>query len=127
MADYLTNDTDLQAVADAIRAKGGTSAPLVYPSGFVSAIQASGGKELVSLTVTASGPTAGNPTIWYCSADGVKQMEKYKTPVQCLKNSAIIAAAGGLTLFTGLIQIEDLGGGVHIYQITDNATATHGY
>ena len=38
--DYLTNDTDLKKVADAIRAKGGTSAQLVYPSGFVSAIQA---------------------------------------------------------------------------------------
>lgn len=38
--DYLTNDTDLKKVADAIRAKGGTSAPLAYPSGFVSAIQA---------------------------------------------------------------------------------------
>lgn len=40
MADYLTNDADLKAVADAIRAKGGTSAPLTYPDGFVSAIGA---------------------------------------------------------------------------------------
>ena len=38
--DYLTNDTDLKKVADAIRAKGGTSDPLAYPNGFVSAIQA---------------------------------------------------------------------------------------
>lgn len=40
MAEYLTNTADLTSVADAIRAKGGTSAPLAYPSGFVSAIQA---------------------------------------------------------------------------------------
>ena len=40
MAEYLTNTADLTAVADAIRAKGGTSDPLVYPDGFVSAIQA---------------------------------------------------------------------------------------
>lgn len=40
MAEYLTNTADLKAVADAIRAKGGTSEPLVYPDGFVSAIQA---------------------------------------------------------------------------------------
>lgn len=40
MADYLTTDTDLTAVADAIRAKGGTSAALEYPDGFVSAIGA---------------------------------------------------------------------------------------
>ena len=41
MAEFLTFDTDLTAVANAIRAKGGTSAQLIYPSGFVSAIQAS--------------------------------------------------------------------------------------
>lgn len=40
MAEFLTFDTDLTAVANAIRAKGGTSAQLIYPSGFVSAIQA---------------------------------------------------------------------------------------
>ena len=40
MAEYLTNTADPTAVADAIRAKGGTSAQLVYPAGFVSAIQA---------------------------------------------------------------------------------------
>lgn len=39
MAEYLTNTADLTAVADAIRAKGGTAAQLVYPAGFVSAIQ----------------------------------------------------------------------------------------
>lgn len=39
MAEYLTNDTDLKKVANAIRAKGGTSANLSYPDEFVSAIQ----------------------------------------------------------------------------------------
>lgn len=38
MADYLTTDTDLTTVADAIRAKGGTSAALEWPSGFAQAI-----------------------------------------------------------------------------------------
>ena len=38
MAEYLTNTTDLTAVANAIREKGGTTAPLVYPDGFVTAI-----------------------------------------------------------------------------------------
>ena len=40
MAEYLTKTEHLTAVADAIRTKGGTSEPLVYPDGFVSAIQA---------------------------------------------------------------------------------------
>ena len=38
MAEYLTNTTDLTKVASAIREKGGTSDPLVYPDGFVVAI-----------------------------------------------------------------------------------------
>jgi len=37
--DYLTTDTELASVANAIRTKGGTSTALVYPDGFVSAIQ----------------------------------------------------------------------------------------
>ncbi len=40
MAEYLTNTADLTKVASAIREKGGTSASLVYPDGFVTAIQA---------------------------------------------------------------------------------------
>ena len=39
MTDYLTTDTDLTSVANAIRTKGGTSAQLTFPSGFVTAIQ----------------------------------------------------------------------------------------
>lgn len=40
MADYVVRDTQLASVADAIRAKGGTSAPLSFPDGFVGAVQA---------------------------------------------------------------------------------------
>ena len=40
MAEYLTNDTDLKKVADAIRTKGKTSAALAYPDEYVSAIKA---------------------------------------------------------------------------------------
>ena len=36
--EYLTNNTDLTKVANAIREKGGTSAALQYPDGFVTAI-----------------------------------------------------------------------------------------
>ena len=38
MAKYLTTDTDLASVANAIRTKGGTSGSLEFPSGFVTAI-----------------------------------------------------------------------------------------
>ena len=39
MAEYLTNTTDLTSVANAIREKGGTTDPLIYPDGFVTAIE----------------------------------------------------------------------------------------
>lgn len=60
--DYLTNDTDLTAVADAIREKGGTSTALVWPSGYVDAIGAiesggGGGVETASVVVCK---TSGN-------------------------------------------------------------------
>lgn len=37
---YLVNSTDMTTVADAIRTKGGTSAPLAFPDGFAAAIGA---------------------------------------------------------------------------------------
>ena len=52
MAEYLTNTTDLTKVAAAIREKGGTSDPLVYPDGFVTAIHA---------IQTGGGTTPGAP------------------------------------------------------------------
>ena len=52
MAEYLTNTTDLTKVASAIREKGGTSDLLVYPDGFVTAIQA----------IQTGGGTSGSQT-----------------------------------------------------------------
>ena len=68
MAEYLTNTADLTKVASAIRAKGGTSDPLVYPDGFVTAIQAietgggGGSNELVNSLIdrTISGAYVNN-------------------------------------------------------------------
>ena len=38
MADYLVTDTELKSVADSIRAKGGTTEKLAFPTGFKSAV-----------------------------------------------------------------------------------------
>ena len=58
MAEYLTNTTDLTKVAAAIREKGGTSDLLVYPDGFVTAIQAiQTGTELQIIVTVTSGAT----------------------------------------------------------------------
>ena len=48
MTNYIATSSDLTSVADAIRVKGGTSLPLVFPSEFVSfinAIQTGGSNE----------------------------------------------------------------------------------
>ena len=58
MAEFLTFDTELTAVANAIRAKGGTSDLLVYPDGFVTAIQTiQTGTELQIIATAVSGAT----------------------------------------------------------------------
>lgn len=58
MAEYLTNTTDLTKVASAIRAKGGTTNPLIYPDGFVTAIQAiQTGTKLKIIVTVKSGAT----------------------------------------------------------------------
>lgn len=62
MAEYLTNTADLTAVADAIRAKGGTAAQLVYPAGFVSAIQTIQTGVTPQLIVTTSAGAAVTAT-----------------------------------------------------------------
>lgn len=41
--NYLVSDTDMTAVADAIRTAGGTSSSLQFPQGFVDAIGNLGG------------------------------------------------------------------------------------
>lgn len=63
--EYLTNTSELTAVADAIREKGGTSAPLTYPFGFVSAIQdiQTGGGDVKALVEGTLSGTYENSTV----------------------------------------------------------------
>nr|DAH56561.1 MAG TPA: hypothetical protein [Caudoviricetes sp.] len=53
MAEYLVQGASLTTVADAIRERGGTTAPLSFPEGMVSAIRSiqSGGGDLSSVDV----------------------------------------------------------------------------
>ena len=64
MSEYLVADTDLTAVASAIRAKGSTSAGLAYPSGFISAIgniSSSGWVDISTTDVTVH--SSGNSSL----------------------------------------------------------------
>lgn len=53
MAEYLVQGESLTAVADAIREKGGTTAPLSFPDGMAEAVRRiqSGGGDLSSVDV----------------------------------------------------------------------------
>lgn len=53
MAEYLVQGESLTAVADAIREKGGTTAPLSFPAGMAEAVRGiqSGGGDLSSVDV----------------------------------------------------------------------------
>lgn len=72
MANYLTNTEELTAVADAIREKTGESGSLIYPSGFVSAIEGISGSSTIHLTINndAGFITTG----YYTGESGVSQM-----------------------------------------------------
>jgi hypothetical protein len=69
MAEYLVKDTELTAVADAIRAKTGESGALVFPQGFASAIAeiTTGGSDeqfaLITVTVKRSGSALAGATV----------------------------------------------------------------
>lgn len=70
--DYLVTDTELSDIADAIRAKGGTSASISFPNGFTTAIAAiptgvtpTGTKQI---SITQNGTTTEDVTN-YASAE----------------------------------------------------------
>lgn len=67
MSNYIANDTDLIAVANAIRTKGGTSSQLEFPQDFVDAIgdiQTGGGSSVASGSFTITAEANDNaPTI----------------------------------------------------------------
>lgn len=101
MTDYLTTDSELEAVADAIRAKGATSALLVYPNGFVSAINAiptgitpTGTK---SIPISAAGTTTEDVTN-YASAEITVPSGSAATPATTITANPTISVGP-----TGLI------------------------
>lgn len=96
MAEYLTNGTDLKKVADAIRAKGGTAAQLVYPSGFVSAIQAIQTGDPLQIVVTTSAGATVTATKGSKTVSGTADASGHCTLVVDESGTwSITATAGG--------------------------------
>lgn len=72
LVDSTQLDADLTSVANAIRTKGGTSSPLVFPAGFVSAIQAiptSGGTDYLPAICANTVTVLNDPLITHIDRD----------------------------------------------------------
>ena len=107
MAEYLTNTADLTKVASAIREKGGTSDPLVYPDGFVTAIQAiQTGTELQIIVTVTSGATVtatkGSLSVSGTSVNGTCTLTVPETGTW-----SVSATLGGQTSDTKTVSITD--------------------
>mgnify|MGYP004528510505 CR=1 FL=1 len=107
MAEYLTNTTDLTKVADAIRAKSGTTAVLEYPDGFATAIgDIQTGTELSIVVTVTSGAvvtaTKGSNTVSGTSVNGVCTLVAPEAGTWSVK-----ATLGGQTSDTKNVSVVD--------------------
>lgn len=113
---YIVTSEELTDVADAIRTKGGTSAALVWPSGYVDAVGAiegggGGAAATVSVEWTLSPMMPGSigPTFYYVGSDGTYRSYECEemnspTPLSVLTPS-IIAAESGTWSASGSIDL----------------------
>lgn len=116
MANYIATDTELTSVANAIRAKGETSDPLVFPSGFVNAINAiptgggGGGITIVDTPDThggtireiiTNGDVKGVPAcVEFIDYDGTPVTTKTKAQIEAMESDSDLPA---FPSHTGLI------------------------
>lgn len=118
MANYIASDTDLTAVANAIRAKSGGSSQLAFPAGFVSEIQAipSGGGGMVPpvnalAQFEVSATLAANPTKMLIDISGLTSRmassTAYISSLVLWRNDVVSATSygkiGGTCVFLGRI------------------------
>ena len=110
--EYLTNATDLKAVADAIRTKAGSTAQLAFPDGFVTAvngIQTGGGGAGFKVTFPA---TAANWNLVDGSYSGLLMADGTVKPITDYSTLA------GQT-FEGVVGIRCYGSfAYHVLKIT---------
>ena len=74
MSNYIATDTDLTSVANAIRIKGGSSASLSFPTGFVSAIN----------DIPTGGGGASDGDVIFIDYDGTVVDAKTKTEINAM-------------------------------------------
>lgn len=107
MANYLTNTTDLTAVADAIREKTGESGSLIYPSGFVSAIEGISGSSTTHLTINN---TDASINIGYYTGEGGVSQMSFEPDMETGQVTAEIDAITNSMLFLHMMTATDHSG-----------------
>lgn len=91
LVDSTQLNSDLTSIANAIRAKGGTSAQLAFPADFVSAIQAIETGNFVKV----SGMTVASECSWYAAWEALEFKWHYKKSSLLVVNLGAVAASGG--------------------------------
>ena len=90
MAEYITNDTDLGSVANAIRTQGGTSATLEFPDDFITAIGNLGGGTPTLQTKSKSyTPTESQQTETVTYDTGYDGLEKVNVTVGAISSTYV--------------------------------------
>lgn len=102
MANYIASDTDLTAVANAIRTKGGTAAQLTFPSGFVSAIGA----------ITTGDNIDHEDLPSYVKAEALAVAERVKAHLQS-DSIVILTGTDGHQIETGSNAANTMAGNLH--------------
>ena len=82
MAKYITTDTELTSIANAIRAKGGTSASLEYPDEFISAIQ----------NIPSGGSSSSEGDVIFIDYDGSIVDAKSKAEINAMTSDSDLPA-----------------------------------
>lgn len=147
MAEYLVQDTSLTTVADAIREKGGTTAPLSFPAGMAKAVRniQSGGDLSLGLTGATVGQIVrikavdetGKPTEWEAVRDLTREpyeLIKEITLTEPVDRINILSSDEGVSLSGAMVLwaipgIADLGSNkdVHVTLRSDGGNRYYSY
>jgi len=123
MAFYKVTDLEMKGVADTIRSMAGQSKPLVWPSGFKSAIQSISGGVLGSKTITSNGVYNAS----YDQLDGFSQVTVSVSGGDPVLSSATFTENGSYSVPTGYDGFGDVvvsvpGGASGSISISQNGT-----
>lgn len=107
MSDYLVTDTELTSIADAIRTKGGTSADLSFPTGFVSAIEAisGGGLEYEEGTYSTASDVQG-----YSVTVSFQNSHSTRPAIIFIRDSSVSTQSASSLLYWTFFDLTQLGG-----------------